>query len=115
MVRRESAYSLDGTDDYLVIPHSESLSLDMQATFSLWWKHEPQASQDENYTLFEKSDPERGGYSRYGMWLIGDHVEVCIEAPDSSAQNYLDSSGALEGGMASSGGELRRRGAARLP
>ena len=91
----KSAYSLDGTDDYLVIPHSESLSLDTQATFSLWWKHEPQAAQDEYYTLFEKSDPERGGHSRYGMWLIGDHVEVCIEAPDNSAQNCLDSTVAL--------------------
>ncbi len=94
----KSAYSLDGTDDYLVIPHSESLSLDTRATFSLWWKHEPQASQDAYYTLFEKSDPERGGHSRYGMWLIGDHVEVCIEAPDNSAQNCLDSAGDLEKG-----------------
>ncbi len=93
-----SAYLLDGTDDYLVIPHSESLSLDTRATFSLWWKHEPQASQDAYYTLFEKSDPERGGHSRYGMWLIGDHVEVCIEAPDNSAQNCLDSAGDLEKG-----------------
>ncbi len=108
----ESAYSLDGTDDYLVIPHSESLSLDTQATFSLWWKHEPQASQDEYYTLFEKSDPERGGHSRYGMWLIGDHVEVCIEAPDNSAQDCLDSTGALEAGWhhlaASYDGEVLR-------
>ena len=94
----ESAYSLDGTDDYLVIPHSESLSLNTQATFSLWWKHEPQAAQDNYYTLFEKSDPERGGHSRYGMWLIGDHVEVCIEAPDHSTQNCLDSTGALDEG-----------------
>lgn len=94
----KSAYSLDGSNDYLVISHSESLSLDTRATFSLWWKHEPQAAQDEYYTLFEKSDPERGGHSRYGMWLIGDHVEVCIEAPDNSAQNCLDSTGALEAG-----------------
>ncbi len=94
----ESAYVLDGTDDYLVVPHSESLSLSEQATFSLWWRHEPQKSQEEYYTLFEKSDPERGGHSRYGMWLIGDHVEVCIEAPDNSAQNCLDSTGALDKG-----------------
>ena len=94
----KSAYSLNGKDSYLVIPHSESLSLDDQATFSLWWQHELQASQDEYYTLFEKSDPERGGHSRYGMWLIGDHVEVCIEAPDHSAQNCLDSTRALEQG-----------------
>lgn len=94
----ESAYSLDGTDDYLVVPHSESLSLDAQATFSPWWRHEPQVSQDEYYTLFEKSDPERGGHSRYGMWLIGDHVEVCIEESDNSAQNCLDSTEALEKG-----------------
>ena len=93
-----SAYQLDGTDDYLVVPHSESLSLDAQATFSLWWFHQPQASQDEYYTLFEKSDPERGGHSRYGMWLIGDHVEVCVEAPDNSEQSCLDSTGTLTEG-----------------
>ncbi len=93
-----SAYRLDGKDDYLVVPHSKSLSLDDQATFSLWWQHEPQAAQDVYYTLFEKSDPERGGHSRYGMWLIGDLVEVCIEAPDNSAQNCLDSTGSLDAG-----------------
>lgn len=108
----ESAYFLDGTGAYLMVPHSESLSLDTEATFSLWWEHEPQASQDEYYTLFEKSDPERGGHSRYGMWLIGDHVEVCIEAPDNSAQNCLDSTGTLDEGwrhLAASydGGALR--------
>jgi hypothetical protein len=94
----ESAYSLDGIDDYLVIPHSKSLSLYTRVTFGLWWKHEPQASQDEYYTLFEKIDPERGGHSHYGMWLIGDHAEVCTEAPDNSAQSCLDSTGALEKG-----------------
>ena len=94
----KSAYLLNGQDSYLVIPHSQSLSLAAQASFSLWWRHVPQASQDNYYTLFEKSDPERGGHSRYGMWLIGDHIEVCIEAPDHSAQNCLDSSGALSNG-----------------
>lgn len=96
--KTENAYALDGEDDYLAVPHSESLSLSEQATFSLWWRHEPQASQDDYYTLFEKSDPERGGHSRYGMWLIGDLVEVCIEAPDNSAQNCLDSAGTLDAG-----------------
>ena len=94
----KSAYLLNGKDSYLVIPHSQSLSLATQATFSLWWRYEPQASQKDYYTLFEKSDPERGGHSRYGMWLIGDHVEVCIEAPDHSAQNCLDSRGTLSNG-----------------
>lgn len=94
----ESAYRLDGLDDYLVVPHSESLSLGDEATFSLWWQHTPQASQDQYYTLFEKSDPERGGHSRYGMWLIGDLVEVCVEAPDNSQQNCLDSTDALTEG-----------------
>ncbi len=94
----ESAYALDGTDDYLVVPHSESLGLATEATFSLWWQHEPQAAQDVYYTLFEKSDPERGGHSRYGMWLIGDQVEVCIEAPDNSAQNCLDGTSTLDAG-----------------
>ena len=93
-----SAYTLDGTDDYLAIPHSESLSLATRATFSLWLKHEPQVSPDDYYTLFEKSDPERGGHSRYGMWLIDNHVEVCLEAPDNSTQNCLDSAGGLEKG-----------------
>ena len=32
------------------------------------------------------------------MWLIGEHVEVCIEAPDNSTQNCLDSAGGLEEG-----------------
>ena len=91
----EGAYLLNGEDSYLVLPHSKSLSLGDQATFSLWWQYEPQASQDDYYTVFEKSDPERGGHARYGMWLIGDRVEVCIEAPDHSAQNCLDSTGKL--------------------
>ena len=94
----DSAYKLDGQGGYLVIPHSESLSLSDEATFSLWWRHTPQAAQDQYYTLFEKSDPERGGHSRYGMWLIGDHVEVCVEAPDNSQQSCLDSEGTLDEG-----------------
>ena len=94
----DSAYELDGQSGYLVIPHSESLSLSDEATFSLWWRHTPQAAQDQYYTLFEKSDPERGGHSRYGMWLIGDHVEVCVEAPDNSQQSCLDSADTLDEG-----------------
>lgn len=94
----DSAYDLDGQGSYLVIPHSESLSLSGAATFSLWWRHTAQAAQDQYYTLFEKSDPERGGHSRYGMWLIGDHVEVCIEVPDNSQQSCLDSEGTLDEG-----------------
>ena len=93
-----SAYALDGTDDYLMISHSDSLSLDTRATFSLWWKHEVQASPNDYYTLFEKSDPERGGHSRYGMWLIDNHVEVCLEAPDNSTQNCLDSTEPIDQG-----------------
>ncbi len=96
--KKDSAYALDGTDDYLVIPHSESLSLAAQATFSLWWDHELQDSPEDYYTLFEKSDPERGGHSRYGMWLIDNHVEVCLEAPDNSAQNCLDSTEPIDPG-----------------
>ncbi len=79
-----------------MIPDSESLNSDTRATFVLWWNHEPQAAQDEWYTLFEKSDPERGGHSHYGIWLIGDHVEVCTEAPYNPAQNCLNSTRALE-------------------
>ncbi len=86
----DSAYQFDGIDDYIEIPHSESVSLSFRATFSFWLYHQTQAS-GGFYSLIEKGDPERGGHSRYGMWLINDLVEICFQPTNNSFHNCLDS------------------------
>lgn len=45
---------------------------------------------DDWYTLFEKSDPERGGHSRYGLWLHGDRPAACFEVADNSQQPCVE-------------------------
>lgn len=47
------------------------------------------------YTLFEKSDPERGGHSRYGLWLHGDRPAACFELEDNSRQVCVEASDSL--------------------
>lgn len=69
----ESAHALNGEDDYLLIPHSENLCLNAQATFSLWRRHEQHDTEDTYLTLFEKTGPEQEGCLRYGIRLIGIH------------------------------------------
>jgi hypothetical protein len=93
--RPDRAYHFDGTDDYIEVPDSDSLDLTFEASISLWLLYEPQPTQDF-YTILEKSDPERDGHSRYGIWIIGDQAEFCIEPADNSFQRCLDSEIALQ-------------------
>ncbi|MEM7347816.1 MAG: LamG domain-containing protein [Chloroflexota bacterium] len=87
----ESAFALDGVDDFIEVDGAKSLNMVFDMSISLWFYHQNQDSQTW-YTLAEKSDPERDGHSRYGMWLIRDLVEVCIQPADISLpQRCLDS------------------------
>ena len=93
----DQSIMLDGVDDLVRVEHSDSLNLTFEATFSLWWLHQAQGA-ERFYTLFEKSDPDRDGHSRYGMWLTEDLVEVCIQAASAPFHHCLDSEVALKSG-----------------
>ncbi len=93
-----SAIALDGVDDLVRVEHADALNLTLRATFALWWFHQEQAS-DTFYTLFEKSDPDRDGHSRYGMWLTNNLVEVCIQPASAPFHHCLDSAIALAAGQ----------------
>lgn len=92
-----SAIQFDGVDDYLQVDHTNrSLDLNFTATISLWFYHQPQEDGRTFYTLLEKGDPDRGGHSRYGLWLIDNHVEFCIQPNSGSFHFCLDSVQPLE-------------------
>ena len=93
----DSAYSFDGVDDFIEIPHSTDLLIRGAASFSAWIQFEPQA-QETWYTIFEKSDPERDGHSRWGMWLIRDKAEFCVQSMNAATHYCLDSKTSLEQG-----------------
>ncbi|MEM7344878.1 MAG: LamG domain-containing protein [Chloroflexota bacterium] len=107
------AFTLDGTDDFIIIDDTKSLDLTFEMSIAVWFYHQTQASETW-YTIVEKSDPERDGHSRYGMWLIRDLVEVCVQPVDLSwPQRCLDSEIPLESDQwhhlvgTSDGGTLR--------
>ena len=58
---RDSAYSFDGVDDYIEIPHAESLNMRDQISISYWVKLETSAPYYYPYHIIEK----------YGSWGIG--------------------------------------------
>lgn len=91
--RDNHAYAFDGTKDYIEIPYNDNRSLDLTATatLSLWVQPAPQSAAGAYYTLLEKSDPERGGHARYGLWLIDDHVEFCLQPASTDFQHCLRS------------------------
>jgi hypothetical protein len=92
----DSAYHFDGQDDYIEMADSSPLDLTFEATLSAWLFYEPQPTQ-EFYTILEKSDPERDGHSRYGMWLKNDLAEFCVQPADLTLpQRCLDSELTLE-------------------
>lgn len=91
----ESAYNFDGIDDYIKIEHSKSIGLFARSSVSAWVYVEPQA-QSTWYTIIEKSDPERGGHSRWGLWLIRDRIEFCIQPGSTTTHHCLDSADPIE-------------------
>ncbi|MEM7334709.1 MAG: LamG domain-containing protein [Chloroflexota bacterium] len=88
----DSAVQFDGVDDYIEVAHQNStLDLNFEASLSLWIYHQQQDIDRAFYTIAEKSDPERGGHSRYGLWLIDNHVEFCIQPVTTNFHLCLDS------------------------
>ena len=93
----DSAYSLDGVDDYISVPPSKSLYVDYENSISVWLYHRTQDDQKNWYSIVEKADPERYGHSKYGMWLIGDLVDFCIQPKDLELPHWCaDSETPLE-------------------
>lgn len=77
-----SAYALNGVDGYISAEGITGLDTEFELSISVWFYHKTQDSQKEWYSIVEKSDPERWGHSKYGMWLIRDLVEVCVQPVD---------------------------------
>ncbi|MDM8529971.1 glutaminyl-peptide cyclotransferase [Anaerolineales bacterium HSG25] len=90
-----NAYQLDGTDDYLEIPDADSLDMVSELSLVVWLYYVPQTKADSYYTILEKNDTTNGD-SPYGMWLIGDTVEFCIEPATDMGQRCLNSTISLE-------------------
>jgi len=80
--RPSGAYALDGVDNYISVVGSKSLEAAFELSIAVWLYHKTQDSDKEWYSIVEKSDPERWGHSKYGMWLIRDLVEFCIQPID---------------------------------
>ena len=95
----DGAFQLDGVDDYIAIAHDTSYAPTSRLTLSTWFFYEPQPSSSTYYTIMEKSDPERGGHSRWGFWTIGNQAEFCIQPTSVQFQYCLDTvDGLLENG-----------------
>jgi len=86
------------SNSYVKVPHSNSISLDKEMTISIWFYYTEQTS-TSFFTIVEKSNPDDGGHSRYGMWIYNRGIiEICIEpdtCPGSLCQRCLDASSAL--------------------
>jgi len=80
------AMAFDGDGDYIEFAHTSALDLVDDFTISAWIDLEPATSDTDFYTIFEKSDPDRGGHSRYGVWVQGGHLWGCFEASDNAQQ-----------------------------
>ena len=94
----DSAYLFDGIDDSIKIPYNPNRSLDLsfEASINLWLYYLPQADEGTFYTIVEKSDPERGGHSRYGLWVINNTVELCVQPASGNFHNCVDGTFTLE-------------------
>ena len=93
----DSAYLFDGVDDIIDIPHNTNRTLDLalEAAINFWIYYQPQPD-GTFYTIVEKGDPERGGHSRYGLWVINDTVEFCVQPASTNFHNCLDSTFSLQ-------------------
>ena len=95
--RPSGAYALNGVDNYISVAGSKSLEAEFELSIAVWLYHKTQKSDKEWYSIVEKSDPERWGHSKYGMWLIRDLVEFCIQPIDLSLPHRcLDSETTLQ-------------------
>ena len=84
------ALRFDGADDLVTFAHTDGLSLLADFTIAVWVDIDTPDDLDEFWTLFEKSDPERDGHSRYGLWLQGGRPWACFEAADNSQQPCVE-------------------------
>lgn len=80
---------------YVEVAHTNFISLNKAMTLSIWYYYTKQT--DNGFrTIVEKSNPDDGGHSRYGMWLYdGGTVQLCIEpdtCPTSLCQECIDTS-----------------------
>ena len=84
-----AALRFDGLDDVVEFEPADALNVERDFSISIW----VEAGDLDNdwYSLFEKSDPERGGHSRYGLWLFANTLAVCFEQVDNLAQPCLQS------------------------
>lgn len=85
-----AALDFDGDGDFVTFRHHDGLDLAQDFTLSVWIDHRTQATADDWYTIFEKSDPERDGHSRYGIWVRDDLLWGCFEAADNATQPCAD-------------------------
>lgn len=89
-----SAVFSSNLKSYIEIPHSKAISLGKEMTLSIWFYYQKQDNNDF-YTIIEKSNPNDGGHSRYGMWTHrSGNILICIEpdsCPESLCQECLDS------------------------
>ena len=90
----DSAYAFDGVDDFIEVPPSQALTIRGPSSFSAWVNFAPQETPTW-YTVFEKSDPERDGHSRWGIWLIRDKAEFCVQSMAVPTHYCLDSETSL--------------------
>jgi len=92
-----SAYALNGVDAYMSVPGTRSLDTTFELSIAVWLYHETQDDQSKWYSIVEKSDPERNGHSKYGMWLIRDLVALCVQPVDLNlSHRCVESDMALE-------------------
>ncbi len=78
----DSGVLFGGTNQYIEVSHSSNLEISNEVTMSMWYQHKTQNNSGAFYSLVEQSADEDGGHSRYGMWLFGNQLWICIE-PDS--------------------------------
>ena len=90
-----AALRFDGVDDLVTFANTDALNISNEFTISVWVDADPPANPDDFLTLFEKSDPERDGHSRYGLWLQDGRHWVCVEAADNSEQPCVEASTAI--------------------
>ncbi len=77
---------LAANESSIKVPHSSSINLNKEMTIALWFYYEEQQN-GWFYTLLEKTNPDAGGHSRYGMWVHGGGIiQICIE-PDTCPQS----------------------------
>lgn len=80
------ALRFNGQDAYIEIAHTDALNLQNEFTIAAWVLSRPSDNTGEFWTIIEKSDPERGGHSRYGLWLRDGLLWTCYEVVDNSEQ-----------------------------